>query len=32
VIAEADTIVPVGEIDPDEVVVPEIFVDYIVQA
>ncbi|WP_371377851.1 CoA transferase subunit A [Sporomusa aerivorans] len=32
VIAEVDTIVAAGEIDPDEVMVPGIFVDYIVQA
>ena len=32
VIAEVETIVPVGELDPDEVMVPGIFVDSIVQA
>jgi len=31
VIAEVQEIVPVGKFDPDEVVVPGIFVDYIVQ-
>ncbi len=32
VLAEVDAIVSAGEIDPDEVMVPGIFVDYIVQA
>jgi acetate CoA/acetoacetate CoA-transferase alpha subunit len=32
VIAEVEVIVSVGEIDPDEVMLPGIFVDYIVQA
>lgn len=32
VIAEVESIVPVGEMDPDAVMVPGLFVDYIVQA
>jgi len=32
VIAEAETIVPVGEIDPDEIHTPGCYVDYLVQA
>lgn len=32
VIAEVDEIVPVGEIGPEEVVTPHIFVDYLVQS
>ncbi|MBP2642803.1 MAG: atoD 3 [Firmicutes bacterium] len=31
VIAEVETIVPTGEIDPDEVMLPGIFVDYLVK-
>ncbi|MBP2654405.1 MAG: atoD 3 [Firmicutes bacterium] len=31
VIAEVETIVPVGQIDPDEVMLPGIFVDYLVK-
>jgi 3-oxoacid CoA-transferase len=32
VIAEAEEIVPVGELSPDEIVTPGIFVDFVVQA
>lgn len=32
VIAQVEKIVPVGEIDPDDVIVPGLFVDYIVEA
>jgi 3-oxoacid CoA-transferase len=32
VIAEVEEIVPVGELSPDEIVTPAIFVDYLVQA
>ena len=31
VIAQVDQIVEVGEIDPDEVITPGIFIDYLVQ-
>jgi 3-oxoacid CoA-transferase subunit A len=32
VIAEVEEIVAVGELEPDEIVTPHIFVDYIVKA